>query len=206
MALIFPSAGGAFNPNFDYQPLGNWDLSKIASLSMPSASLTTYPAASIPGAALTANSVTNAQVAANTIGSGQLALSIAQQATGTLSAANIIAMNGAPITLVAAPGAGFAVIFGGAIFEFIGTSTQFTGGGAVQIQYHGQATNLMASTIAATTIQANATAILNFLPVQTASGTVATANLGLDITNATGAFAAGTGTMKYWIDYQVVTL
>lgn len=196
--MAIPQSGGAFITGGDYQLTGNWDFSKAASL--------TQLAGSITSGSIANGAVGSTQLANNAVGSTQLAASVIQQLTGILSAANIIAMFTTPVTLIPAPGAGFALNFLGATFEFIGTSTQFTGGGTVELVSHGLSVNLMAGTIAAATIQANATAILQFVPVQTAGGTIMTANVGIDITNATAAFAVGTGTMKWAITYQVMTL
>ena len=145
-------------------------------------------------------------VSAGAITSSKIDPSVIQTAVIPLTAAQIIAMYTTPVSLIAAPGAGKAILVDGLTFEFTGTATQFTGGGAVQIQYHGYAANLLDSTIAAATIQANATAILQFGIASTVGGNIVEANTGIDITNATAAFAAGTGTAKVFIRYRIITL
>lgn len=125
----------------------------------------------------------------------------------SLTAAQIIAMGTTAITIVPAPGTGNAIIVEGIFVEITRTATQFTGGGVVHFYYHGLTAEIMAQTIAAASITGTAGVDLFALePVQTAGGSVVTKEVGIDITNATAAFAAGTGTMKVFIKYKIVTL
>jgi hypothetical protein len=128
-------------------------------------------------------------------------------ASFSLSAAQIIAMGTTPVTIIPAPGTGKAIIIGEIIVEINTTATAFTGGGVVHFYYHGQTTEVMAQTLAATSITAAAgQAIMILEPVQTAAGSVVTKEVGIDITNATAAFAAGTGTAVVTVEYAIVTL
>lgn len=125
-------------------------------------------------------------------------------ARATLSAANIIAMNGAPVSVLAAPGAGLGVVIDWIVLVMITTSTQFTGGGAVQFNYHGGSSS-HSGTIPASVVTATAGTTLTQLgPATGASGLTVPVNTGIDITNATGAFAAGTGTAVVYMGYSVV--
>lgn len=124
-----------------------------------------------------------------------------------LTAAQIIAMYTTPVAITPVPGTGKAVIIDSLVVEIIRTSTQFTGGGVVQIQYHGQTTEIMAQTIAAASITGTAaTAIFRLMPVATAGGSVITSAVAAEITNLTGVFAAGTGTGKVFARYHIITL
>lgn len=128
-------------------------------------------------------------------------------ATFTLTAANIIAMNGTPITILAAPGTGKALIPALIMFEMTTTSTAFTGGGAVEFYYHGTTTNVVTGTIPASVVTAAAGTSYTLLgPAAATNGTTVLANTGIDITNATAAFAAGTGTAKIEILYNLISL
>lgn len=186
-------AGGSFLIAEDYAPSGTWqptgtqDLSKVAALTMPAASVING-GAGIPGSSLAAN--------------------VMQVATGTLSAAQIITLHSVPVTLVPAPGAGKALVVDMAFFSFVYNSVQFTGGGAISLVQHGLSVNQLAGTIAAASITAAASYSAFFIPVQTAGGTLTTsaANLGLDLSAATADFAAGNSTMNWQINYTVVTL
>lgn len=128
-------------------------------------------------------------------------------ATVSLTAAQIIAMYTTPVTILAAPLATEAIIVEDITVELILTSTAFASGGVVHFYYHGLTVELMAQTIAAATVNGSVgTTLWNLKPVQTAGGSVVSAGLGIDITNATGVFATGTGTAKVHIKYRIVTL
>jgi|ERR1035441_286558 hypothetical protein len=124
----------------------------------------------------------------------------------SLTAAQIIAMYTTPVSVIPAPAAGSVILVEQILVELDLTATAFSGGGVVHFYYHGQTTEVMAQTIAAATVNGGAARTLYVLePVQTAGGSVATTDVGIDITNATGVFAAGTGTAKITIWYTVVT-
>lgn len=142
---------------------------------------------------------------ANNLDSG----AVGQSATATLTAANIIAMNGAPVSVLAAPGAGKAILVNNFLFEMTRTSTAFTGGGAINFQYHTTTTSVPhAGTIAASLVTTGGagTAQTWLGPNVGTNGLVIPANEGIDVTNATAAFAAGTGTAKIFIQYRIVNL
>jgi hypothetical protein len=125
----------------------------------------------------------------------------------SLTAANIQGMFATPISVVAAPAAGTAVVVEQVMVELNLTATQFASGGVVHFYYHGQTTELMAQTLAAATINGGAGQSIYLLePVQTAGGSVVTKNVGVDITNATGAFTTGTGTAVVTMWYSLITL
>ena len=147
-------------------------------------------------------------MAVGSISSANIDASIAQTGTTNLSAANIIAMGAAPISVIAAPGAGKAVIVEGVLFEITTTSTQFTGGAAVHFYYHGGTTDAVTSSIPAATVTAVAGTSNTLLgPAVATNGTVVPANTGVDITTVgSAAFAAGTGTAKVFVKYRVITL
>jgi predicted RecA/RadA family phage recombinase len=130
-------------------------------------------------------------------------------ATVALAAADIIAMNGAPVSILAAPGAGKVIIVDSILFEMTRTSTAFTGGGALNFQYHTTTTSVPhAGTIAATLVTTGGagTAQTALGPNVGTNGLVIPANEGIDITNASAGFAAGTGTAKVFIKYRTITL
>lgn len=138
------------------------------------------------------------------IQSSELDQSLLQKAVVTLSAANIIAMNGAPVALIAAQGANTVILVDSIHLQTKPGGTNFTGGGAVSVVYHGTATAVHSATIPNTTINSG-TASNNLLPPPTGV-TQAPANTGIDITNATAAFATGNGTAVITVWYAVVTL
>jgi hypothetical protein len=127
--------------------------------------------------------------------------------TVSLTAAQIIAMEAGPVSVIAAPGAGLAVVVDSILFEMTTTSTAFTGGGAVSFVYHGGSVAVHAGSIPASVVTASAGTSDTLLgPAVAANGTTVPANTGVDITNATAPFAVGTGTAKVRIRYHVITL
>ena len=130
-----------------------------------------------------------------------------QLASVALTAAQIIAMSATPVSILPAPGAGKALVVNDIVVEAKTTSTQFTGGGAVSCVYHGGATACHAGSVPASVITAAAgTTATQLGPPVATNGTTLPANTGIDVTNATAAFAAGTGTLTVFIHYRIVTL
>jgi hypothetical protein len=125
----------------------------------------------------------------------------------SLTAAQLVAMEAAPVSVIAAPGAGFAIVIDSVLLEMTTTSTVFTGGGAVSFVYHGTGTAVHAGSIPASVVTAAAGVSYTLLgPAAATTGTTAPANTGVDITNATAPFAAGTGTAKVKLKYRVIAL
>jgi hypothetical protein len=127
----------------------------------------------------------------------------------TITAAQIIALNTTPITLVAAPGAGLALVLEGIVLEVNRTATAFTGGGAVGPVYAGATgTFLTANQVAAADVTTGGAGQVNrFLtPASPAGGLAISANTAIQLFAATANFAAGTGTIKAFVTYSVVTL
>ncbi len=129
---------------------------------------------------------------------------ISPQATVQLSAANIIGMNAAPVELVAAPGAGKALVFLGLVANVTRTATGFTGGGAVSAKYAGGA-DVMA-TIAATVITGAAgQTITRRIPGDLSDLAIAAIeDKALVLTNADAPFADGTGTAEVTVLYTTI--
>ena len=130
-----------------------------------------------------------------------------QYATVNLTAANILGMNAAPVSILPAPGAGKAIVVDNILFEMTTTATAFANGGVVSFPYHGGSTNSHSGTIPAAVVTAGAgTSNTQLGPATGSNGTTIPANTGVDITNATAPFITGTGTAKVQIWYQIVTL
>lgn len=139
----------------------------------------------------------------------ELAQHVLRTAIVSLSAAQLIAMGTVPVSILAAPGAGFALVDTSFLFEMTRTSTAFTGGGVVSFQFHTTTTSVPHSgTIpAAIVTTGGAGTVQSYLgPYAGASALVIPANEGIDITNAGGAYAAGTGTAKIFVKYRIAQL
>ena len=121
------------------------------------------------------------------------------------TAAQLEAMYATPISILPAPGQGFAIIVKELVFELIGGATPFSGGGGIVFPYHGTSVYPHTSSIPAdVATDADTTTIAELGLLQ--APTVIPPNTGIDITNATAAFAGGNGTAKVFIQYRIITL
>jgi hypothetical protein len=122
-----------------------------------------------------------------------------------VTAAQLIAMYTTPVVILPAPALGIGLVIDKILFEMTTTATAFSGGGVVTFQYgvtaHGAGTGVHAGAIPAATVTAGAG--VSATALWAASGTSAS---GVYISNATGVFAAGTGTAIVVISYDVLTL
>ena len=134
-----------------------------------------------------------------------------QQAQVSLTAANIKGMYAAPVQILAAPGAGLAIVVSQILVELVTTATQFANGGIVGFQYDSTAnlagTLVHAGSIPASVVNAAAGTTLTGLWASSGSnGLTIPSNKGIYISNQTGAFITGTGTGTVWIEYSILTL
>lgn len=122
--------------------------------------------------------------------------------TINLSAADIIAMYTTPVTVLAAPGSGKAIVVDRFVFNFDYGTTQFTGGGNITLKYSGGAT--ITSTMANTKVQAASDSIATVGAL--ATEVTVSSNTAVQITNASAAFAAGDGTAKLTVYFSVINV
>jgi hypothetical protein len=121
-----------------------------------------------------------------------------------ISSANILAMFGASVNLIVAPPAGYALLVHNILFTIVRTATAYAGGGVVTFIYTGSVA-AHAGSIPAAVITGGAGTVLTQLgPATGANGTTVPTATGLDITNATAAFTAGTCTAVARLSYSVV--
>jgi len=122
----------------------------------------------------------------------------------SLSAAQIIGMNAAPVTIVPAPGAGRIVVVDHIVLKMVRTATQFANGGAVEWRYTNASGAKVSADVAAAVVTGGAgTAYSSVRGVVTEL--VPVANAVVVVTNATAAFDTGTGTGVVSASYHVVT-
>ncbi len=164
--------------------------------------------------AAAANAVTLAAMpvaASNTVAS--LAPAVMLEATGTLTQANLIAMYTTPVTLIADPAAGMGLIVDEIEFRHAYSTTVYTGGDDVSVEYSdGTDIVLLDKTLVtagSSTARIVKPTIYNLDDVTgTGLGFAITAAKGVQITNATAVFAAGNvaNVLKWRIRYHLVTL
>ena len=121
-----------------------------------------------------------------------------------LTAAQIFALNSAPLQLIAAPGAGKVILLHNLVFQMTYGTVQFTGGGAVSPVYHGATTNLLTGSVAAATVTAAANATIS--AGAEAAALALTTNTAVDFRAATADFAAGDSTAIVTVWYSIITL
>jgi hypothetical protein len=156
-------------------------------------------------AAIAAGSSGPSHFLPGSLGSLDLAAGLLQLAAITITSAELLALNSTPVQLIAAPGAGKSISLAGPIlFRFNWNSIQYTGGGAISIIYAGGATNLMASTVPASFVDAPTGPVTNDNLVQPLSTilTVPQATA-VQLTCATGNFVAGNSTLTIWVPYVI---
>lgn len=128
---------------------------------------------------------------------------VKQTVTVALTAAQIIAMGTTPVVLIAAPGPGKCTIVDNITFKMVTTATAFTGGGAMEFRYTDASGAKVTADVAAAVVTAGAgTSFTNVRGIE--ASLTGVANAAIVITNATAAFAAGTGSATLVIEYHVV--
>lgn len=135
------------------------------------------------------------------------------QLTGTLSQADILAMNATPIELVPAPGAGKAIIVDEVELLHSYSTTAYAAGEDVSVIYETTATALMVIDKAFVTGTSSLSTLVKpaiYVSTSTDTGFALSSNTNkaVQITNASTAFTGGAAAnvIKYRIAYHVVTL
>lgn len=132
------------------------------------------------------------------------------QTTVNLTSANLLAMHGAPVTVIAAQGANTFIVVERMLFEYVFNTTAYTVAGGTEVFLQmGTGSIKMTVNIPATGLldqTASTSAMTSGSSPTTAAANTAMANQPLQITNDTGALTAGLGTAVLTIWYSVVTL
>ena len=130
---------------------------------------------------------------------------VLSSATVALTSANILALDGTPITLVAAQGVGFTIFPLLILVTFTGGSAAYTdAGGAVSFAVGSLSQALSSNVIFLVTTSPNKNVeALNFAATATAGNPPSCDNAPLTISKATNNFAAGNGTASITVYYIV---
>lgn len=130
-----------------------------------------------------------------------------QTTVTALSSAQLLALLGTPVTLVAAPGVGFTIVPISIVIAFFGGSAAYTdAGGAVSFSV-GSASFALASNgifLVTTTPNKALQRLIGMPATDTAGNPPTDDNAALQISKATNNFAAGNGTAKITVHYLVV--
>lgn len=127
----------------------------------------------------------------------------------SLTAAQFNGMYATPVQVIAAPGANKAIIVDSVLLNMTYGASQFSGGGAVGLQY-GNSAHLAGAAASATeqasdfTGAAASTLFRIDGGLSTGAALASAANAAVYISNATAAFTTGDSTFKVWVWYKVV--
>lgn len=125
-----------------------------------------------------------------------------QSAVVALSAAQILALNATPVSLIASPGAGKATKVLNIGFKFT-AATQYANGGALEFRYtDGSGTKVTADIASAVVTSASGTSYTDVMGIEASLTMVTAAAIVVD--NATAPFITGTGTGTFYLLYTTV--
>lgn len=167
-------------------------------------------AGAVDNAALGVDAVESDNILDNTITSDDIATDVIQYANIPVTAAELNAAYAAPFLLLPAAGANTLYRIHDVTIEVDYGSAQFASGGAMALQYDNTANGagvLASAALAAATINAWAADSAVGLAGAAANGAAAAmVNKGIYLSNLTGAFTTGTGTvLNFHISYSIVT-
>jgi len=144
--------------------------------------------------------------AAASITSAMLATGVLQVDTVTITKANILAMNGAPVTVIAAPAAGSVIELLDAVLVTDFGVAAYTGGGDVTLGYLAGAIQTTTIT-AANSFGSGTDKVFPFRMLNAAGGLTMPTATAVDIRNATGAFTdpgTAVGVGRLTVAYRVI--
>lgn len=157
---------------------------------------------SVITASITDSAVTTAKILDSNVTVAKLADNIIHEETVSLTAANIQAMYTTAVDVLAAPGAGKAIVVDEFELFTDAGATAMADGGDVTLNYTDKTGDACTGTIAATVVNSATDAHY----IAKGVGVAPVANAKVVITNATQAFATGNSTYKVRVRYHIVTL
>lgn len=153
--------------------------------------------------------VTSAKLGAGAVLSAAVSPLLLQYASVAINNAGTLGLFGTPVSLVAAPGAGTAVIVHRLSVEHVFATAAFAAGGNIYAQYGATAhgTNVASATIAPTGLMdQSASTVSAAAGSLTGLAETVVANAAVTLTNATAAFTTGGGSLVAKIWYSVVAV
>ena len=204
LILAAVNAGGAYNTTISNSVMGQ---SSVISIPDPGAATAEFVVA--PAALVSGNLVQASGTAGLVSDSGIVAANIAKTAIVSFTSANITGMYATPVLVLAAPGNGNINIIDSIQWDYSFLTAAYTAGGLITAQYG--TTDHAGGTIVTLGIPASALTGLaasgQMYDVATPFGGANTVveNAAVYMSNATQAFASGSGTAKLYIRYRTVT-
>jgi hypothetical protein len=129
--------------------------------------------------------------------------------TVTLSSSDIQTMYTTPVQLIAAPGSSKVISLDDVVFYLSYGTATYAGGGTVELNYDTDGTQLLGTTNVASCITTSSSNVQkgNILPISTSTFNITVGiNKAIVITNNTGVFTTGDGTLKVFLKYRILTL
>lgn len=120
----------------------------------------------------------------------------------SLTSANLLGMNAAPLSIIPAPGAGRTTIIKSCTAIFDSTATPYANGGVIYLSYNN--TTPITNNVAATFLTGG-DKVYQLLPLNSAGGINTLVNTAVTITNDTAPFITGTGVLRLIVEYEVIT-
>ncbi len=126
-------------------------------------------------------------------------------ANGTLTSAQILALNTTPVTLIPAQGAGTVIVVDSFQAELVYGTITYTSGGIIA-PYYGSAYSAALRAFAATcnAVVAASTSFCITTGIGLGDPSADYVNVPISLTVAAN-FASGDGTLKWWVKYHVLT-
>lgn len=128
-----------------------------------------------------------------------------QTAVFTLTNAQTLALNSAPVQLLPAPGATAAYDIIDMVLENVYATGAFAAGGAIQASYGTGTTVAATATVAATFLTApTANQMIKVAGAMASTAKSSIANAAIYLAAATADFTTGAGYLKVWLNYRVL--
>lgn len=132
---------------------------------------------------------------------------VAMKAVVRLTTAQLKTAFTAALPLLAAPGAGKAIVLDRATFRFNWATTQYAAGGASSIFYTGGSTNLMGATLPATFFTGPTAAVTSDTTIAApVSAITVPQNTGLTLAMASANLTTGDSTIDVILHYRIISV
>jgi len=161
----------------------------------------------VTAAKLAADAVTTAKILDGNVTSAKLADTLLHYVAVPITAAEFNGMYAAPKILVAAPGANKLLVLDKVQLAMTFVAAAYAAGGVAAVQYDVTANGagvIASTTLSAATFQAAASTAWNFNAGVVAETFTTCVNKSLALSNITGAFTTGDGTMVAHVWYKII--
>lgn len=206
-AFLLAPVGNVGGYNSTISPSATLSMNTVYSLADPDAM--TANIAVTGGALVSGNLVKASGTAGVLVDSGIVASNLASTATVSFTSANITGMYATPVQILAAPGSGKINIIDSIQWDYAYSTAAYSGGGLITAQYgttdHAGGTICTLGIPAATLNGLSASGQLYDVATSFGAANTVVENAAIYLSNASGAFTTGSGTVTLYIRYRTVT-